>query len=311
MLSGYTVGFALVGLIGLWYVSPSVKMPNREHFRSLKRFAQYSLVGLMRIRVFGWVDILVLGLFVSSNLIGIYSVSWAIGTFFLTFGEAVSGAIFPEISKVSATDDETSLIPIIRDAIGYAGLFAIPGLVGSILLGPQILVIYGPEFVQGTSVLSILVASCLFQSYYRQFSTALGGIDNPEYSFYVDIVFISTNAVGNFSLVYLFGWVGAAVATALSAIVGVVASYALLRREIKVMIPFTQITKQWVAALIMGTVVYICLQIQSIYWIPTSNMVTVFILVLLGAGIYFLVLFAISRSFRKTIRSNTPLNTPW
>jgi O-antigen/teichoic acid export membrane protein len=306
LLSGYVAGYVVVSAVGLWIASPSIRRPAKRHFSSIKSFAQYSWLGSVRSRVFGWVDILVLGVFVSSELVGIYSVSWTIGTFFLTFSSSINESIFPEISKLSTEEGVEPVGSVVQDATAFAGLFVIPGFVGAMLLGPRILKIYGPEFVQGTAVLSILVASCLFQSYYQQLSTTLGAVDRPEDTFRINAVFISANVVGNVGLVYLFGWVGAAVATALSAAIGTALSYYYLRRAVDFKIPTAEFGKQWLAALIMAGVVYAGLRIETTYQLLAHNFATVLVLVGLGAAAYFVVLLVISGKFRQTVRNNLP-----
>jgi len=308
LLGGYVTGYVVVCLLGLWIASPSIARPSKRHFSSLKSFAQYSWLGLVRSRVFGWVDVLVLGVFVSSDLVGIYSVSWTIGTFFLTFSGSINDAIFPEISRLSAQDESEQTAAIVRDATAFAGLFVIPGFVGAVLLGPRILRIYGSEFVQGTAVLSVLVVSCLFQSYYQQLSTSLGAIDRPEYTFRINAAFIVTNVVGNVALIYLIGWIGAAIATALSAVVGVLLGYRYLRREISFSAPVAEIGKQWFAALLMGGLVYAGLWIETTYRLLSHNVATVLILVGIGGVVYFIVLLSISEMFRRTVRNNLPVD---
>jgi len=308
MLGGYAAGYVVVGLIGLWIVSPAVEWPSKRHFRSLKEYAQYSWIGTIHSRAFGWIDIVVLGVFVSSDLVGIYSVSWTIGTFFLAFGGSISTAIFPEVSKLSATEGRDRAAPLVHDALAYAGLIVIPGLVGAVLLGPRILRIYGTEFVRGTAVLGLLVGSCLVESYRQQLTGTLGAIDRPDYTFRVSALFVVANVVFNLGLVSLFGWVGAAVATLLSASVATLAGYYYLAREIDFDVPLREIGKQWVAALAMAGVVYAGLRLEETYRLLSHNFATVLLLVSLGAGVYFAVLMAISTRFRTTVRNNLPVD---
>lgn len=310
MFGGYAAGYVLVNLIGLWIVSPSIARPSRRHFRSLKRYAQYSWIGAVRTKVFGWIDIIVLGLFVSSDLIGIYSVSWTIGTFFLTFGSSISSAIFPEVSEVSKSESRERVAPIVHDALAFSGLVVIPGLVGAILLGPRILRIYGTDFARGTAVLSILVGSCLIESYRQQLSGSLGAIDRPDYGFRVSATFIVANVLLNLGLVSMFGWIGAAVATTSSAAIATILGYHYLNREIDISIPLREIANQWFAALVMGGVVRFGMWLEETYELIGHNVATVFILVGVGGGIYFSVLLLVSNRFRRTVEENLPLDVP-
>lgn len=310
MLGGYAAGYVLVSLVGLWIVSPSIKLPEKRHFRSLKQYAQYSWIGSVHSRAFGWIDIAVLGLFVASDLIGVYSVSWTIGTFFLAFGGSISSAIFPEISELSAAESRERAEPIVNDALAFSGLIGIPGLVGAILLGPRILRIYGTDFGRGTAVLAILVGSCLIESYRQQLTGALGAIDRPDYGFRVSAIFIVANVVLNLGFVFLFGWVGAAVATALSAAIATGLGYHYLRREVDVSVPLRDISNQWFAALVMGGIVRIGMWIEGAYRLLGHNVGTVLVLVGVGAGVYFSILLLVSQRFRRAVEANLPADMP-
>lgn len=306
MLFGHALGYALIGVVAVLIVSPSATLPDRHHFTELLSYAKFAWLGSVERRTFGWLDVVVMGLFVSSNLIGIYSVAWTISTFLLTFGSAISNATFPEISSASAGSTEQSVSPILEDALRYAGLILVPGTVGAAILGPRILRIYGQEFTVGGTVLTVLVVAVLLRSYQKQLLTTLNGIDRPDLTFNVNAVFIGTNVVLNFALVYLYGWLGAAVATAISAGIGTLLAYWYTAALVDFDIPYVMVGKQVLAAGVTGVVAYGGLWIEGTYRLVQHNFALVLILVGLGAGAYFAVLFGLSVEFRTTVRQNLP-----
>ena len=310
MLTGHVVGIALISLAGIWIASPSFSVPTRRHFRGLVSYAKYSWLGSLERRTTGWADITILGLFVSPGLIGVYSVAWTISTFLQIFGSAISSATFPEISSATADADNQVAAPIVQDALRYAGLILIPGLVGASILGPRILRIYGEEFAVGGHVLTILVAALLFRSYQEQLVTTLNAIDRPDLTFRVNAISVTSNLLLNLSLIYLYGWVGAAVATALASGIRLVLSYHYTSNLIDLDLPFADVGKQVVAAAVTGVVATACLWIENTYALVGLNFVVVGITAGLGAAAYFGVLLGISAAFRRTVRNNLPFDVP-
>lgn len=312
---GYAAGWAIVILIGAVMIGKNLTHQpigslNKSHIRSLLNYAKFAWLGGLRNRSFNSVDIAVLGVFVSSSLVGIYTASWNIAAFLILFSGSLSSTLFPEISRLSAEGKAKEVSRLVNAALSYAGLFLIPGLVGSLLLGERILRIYGEEFTTGATVLSVLIIACLIQSYQKQLVNTLNAIDRPEIAFRVNLVFIVANLMFNLGLIYLYGVLGAAVATGLAVFISLVLAYLSLRQILDFTVPYAEIARQWIAALLMGAVVYGGLWIESTYRLLGHNFATVLILVGIGAVVYFLALLAISGQFRRTVSDNLPVNVP-
>jgi peptidoglycan biosynthesis protein MviN/MurJ (putative lipid II flippase) len=110
----------------------------------------------------------------------------------------------------------------------------------------------------------------------------------------------------NVALVYAFGWVGAAVATALSTGLGTILASYYLRRLITFDVPYADIAKQLIAAGIMGGCILVLLRFERTYGVLQHNFALVLLLVSLGAGIYFVALLGLSSHFRTTVSNNLP-----
>jgi O-antigen/teichoic acid export membrane protein len=144
----------------------------------------------------------------------------------------------------------------------------------------------------------------VFYAYQQQLLASIEAINRPDITFRINAAFVGLNISANVLLVSIIGWVGAAVASALSTGVGLILSFRALKNHIDFRIPYIELLKQGTAALIMGIIVYAGNGFESKYYMINNNLATVSILIILGAGIYFAVLFAISTHFRMTVKQN-------
>lgn len=311
---GHMVGFVLVILIGAYFVHTNLSqltLPDKKHLNSLANFAKFSWIGSLQSRMFNYTDILVLGFFVSQSLIGIYGVAWNVGQFLILFSGTLKSTLFPEMSSMSADQDPQVVSRIVEQSLTFGGLFLIPGLFGGVLLGERILRLYGPEFPQGATILSILIVANLFMGYQNQLLNTLNAIDRPDLAFRVNFVFIVANVVLNIVLIYLFSWVGAAVATTISVAISLVLAYRHVNAIIDFDLPINEIARQWVAAAVMAGVVYGGLQIEATHRLVGHNFIVITILVTGGTGVYFTILLGLSRQFRETVGRNIPVTLPF
>lgn len=306
LLIGKAVGLLLATLFGIAVLGISFRRPSFEHIQSLISFAKYSWLGRFESKTFKEADIIIMGFFVSTKLIGIYSIAWGIAIFLNLFSSSITQTLFPEISNASF-NEQRDYLPLIEDGVAYQGLILIPGLVGGTILAEPLLRVYSEEFVQGTAVLWILILSVLVKGYLQQFSVALQAINRPDISFKINSVFILTNIILNIVLIYLYSWVGAAIATAVSAGIGLVLSYFAVKHLTEFSMPVRSIAEQWFAAFIMGIIIHVGYSLEQTYNIINWNILVVIIFVFLGAGIYFGILLVISNKFRQTIRHNLPI----
>ncbi|ELY40021.1 polysaccharide biosynthesis protein [Natronorubrum tibetense GA33] len=311
MLVGHAVGTAVIAVIGIWIVRPTIVFPKWRHVTRLFDFAKFSWLGNMRNKTFNDMDIIVLGVFVPAGLTGVYAVAYTLAKFLDLFGSAIQTTLFPELSKRSVSGDTDMVRTLTNDALSYAGLFLIPGIVGAVILGDRLMLVYGDGFEIGAQVLPILLVGILAYTYNKQLLNTLNAIDRPDLAFRANAVFIGSNLVLNVTLIYSIGWLGAAIATASSAGVGLAFGYYYARQHVGFRIPVSEIAKQCSAALFMGVVVYAARALGEPRSIADYNEVFVVLLVGLGAVVYFLVLLSISSAFRTTVINNLPFDVPY
>jgi Na+-driven multidrug efflux pump len=109
----------------------------------------------------------------------------------------------------------------------------------------------------------------------------------------------------------MMGWTGAAIATAVSAGVGLLLSFRSLYNLLKFDLPIKEFTKQLLAATLMALVVAGARSVTETILPDIPNTVFVVAIVSLGASVYFLALLIISSRFRLIVKANSPLTLPF
>lgn len=303
ILLGYTLAglffgqiLSLIGaaLVGVYVSDLRIKRPSWFHARRLLNFAKYTWMSQIKGRSFSWMDILILGVFVESSLVGIYEVSWTLASVLILVSQSVQQTLFPELSELGVDQEYDQVRHYLEEGLVFVGVFAIPGFFGSLVIGGDLLTIYKPVFSQGGPILLLLIVARLLDAYASQLISALGAIDHPEFVFRVGVVFTIINVGLNLLLIWLFGWIGAAVATCFAAFIELVLGYIYLSRIIgKIHIPIRTIGSELGAGLLMAGALFVLTQ-----FVPVTNY-TVLGLVAVGAAIYVSVLLAASVRVRQ------------
>ena len=306
MLVGYAIGGIIVGLVSLYFVSLRPVRPKLRHFKSLFDYAKYAWFGKLKSRIFNDIDILILGVFVPSAAIGVYAVAWSLSRFLELFSNSISSTLFPEISYSSTQESGQIVRGYIEDSLRYTGLIVIPGFVGGLLLSEELMMVYGPEFVDGAVVLWILIFAILVYAYQKQLVNALNGVDRPDLSFRVNVAFATLNAGLNLALIPQYGIEGAATASVVSVAVALVIAYYYLNNLLDFTLPVGEIGRQIAAAGVMGVLVLLAREVIELTGLLQRNILIALVLVVGGAAVYFLLMLGISAHFRGTVRRNIP-----
>lgn len=293
LLLGHGLALVTAAVIGLALVDTRPRMPDRSHLQSLAAYSRFSWLARLKSRAFSWTDTAVLGFFVTSSLIGVYEVAWTLSAALILVSKSIQHTLFPELSDLGTHDDFERIHHFLNEGLVFTGVFCIPGLVGAALIGPRLLAIYDQEFRVGGSVLVILITAQLVAAYGEQFVSAINAIDHPEVAFRISGLFVVANVVLNVALVSVYGWEGAAVATAISAGGLSVAGFAALSRLVgRPSLPWAEFGAQVLASTVMGGVLYLTRFTVPMTWNWTL------VLVFGAAAVYSGVLVTVSTRIR-------------
>ncbi|ELZ93849.1 oligosaccharide flippase family protein [Haloferax volcanii] len=290
----------VIGIFGVYSLNISFVSPTRSAAISLYSWARYGWLDNLKRMSYSWLDTIILGFFVSTSLVGIYEVAWRISALFVLLPTAISKSTFPTISSLRDTDKLNKVRRILTRGLSVAGVLAIPGLVGSVLVGGDILALYGPSVSSvgvAVSVLVFLSVVRLVECYETLVMQALNALDLPDRTFRIGVIFITTNIILNVSLIPMFGVIGAAIATLLSMTLGSILAVRALPKAVQTLPPVSAIGSQFVSAGAMAVVLCTILNYR-----PIGQPIEVVLYVLAGATTYGFVLLSLSSNFRERVQ---------
>ncbi|MFB6187053.1 MAG: polysaccharide biosynthesis C-terminal domain-containing protein, partial [Halobacteriaceae archaeon] len=168
----------------------------------------------------------------------------------------MSKIVFPHISNRASKDDLEGVATTLERALYFAGALSIPGVFGAIIIGEEVLRIYGTEFTAGAVLLIVLSIARVAQSYEVLLLQTLNALDLPEITFRIAILFTVLNLGLNVILAWTIGPVGAAISTAVSVAISGGIAFKIVKQRVPLDIRHTPFFVQAVASIFMGGVVF-------------------------------------------------------
>ena len=305
------LGFRVLGLVGgiiaglLVEIAISLRYldfrPARVHLRHLHSLLHYSVWAFLASSGTAFmenVNIILVGYFMASSDVGIFGICWTFSYFALFVSTALANTLWVKVSRWSSDGEKEAIALALTRAISYALLFALPILVGGILLGRDLLYyLYSATFAAGFLPLAILFLARGVQSVYQLFYTFLMAMDAAQDAFLVVLAGSAVNLAFSLLLIPVAGLAGAAAGTLAAGILCLGLAFRKVRGQTAVIFDSPAILRFVAAAGIMGVVVLVgraVISVQS-FWKPLS-------LTLLGAAVYFGILLLVDGRLREDAR---------
>lgn len=228
----------------------------------------------------------VINIFLGTAAVGLYSPGYLLGNLIVTFVDPISFVLTPALSKCYDDNQECVVKTMLSRSIKYYMAIAIPSAFGlSILSKPILSVMSTPQIAdQGHLITPFVAVSMLF---YGAFSIASNVIALKKRTIILAYVWVIGGALNlglTVALVRYSGILGAAAATLVTFIfvflIASYISYSYMRFEID----YRFILKSVFSSMIMSLVLLLKFP---------SSLLEIFVLVIVGAGVYFAVLFLI------------------
>lgn len=275
--------FVIISQIGM-------KLPN---FTKIKPYLVFGLP-MLPSYLFQWIisssDRYVIGYFMDSASVGIYSAAYGIGGLILMFMAPISIVLYPTMLKLWEENKIEEVKIYLEYSMKYYLMLAIPSTFGLFLLAKQLLLILTtPQFVCGSILIPIIAVSSIFSSFYSINMYILATVKKTK------IIGISlgsaaiTNMILNIAFVPLIGIFGAAISTLISFIILSLSMYYFSRTEIKFEFGLKFILKSIFSSFVMSFLIFV--------YNPTG-MINVLMSIGFATGVYFGLLFLL-KGFSK------------
>jgi O-antigen/teichoic acid export membrane protein len=282
LLVSYTV--LLVG--ASLRVSTPVSRPGRYHLRSLYDYAKFNGIWGLGGHVYNWMDVIIIGVFLSQAAVGAYELAWRLTTTAIMFSTVFARVLFPQLSAWQADGATGKVRDLLADAMTTSLLLIVPSVVGVALIGREILgVVFGLEYTIAAAAFLVLMVEKLPQAVNLVLDKGIQAFDRPKYGAIATVVSLSMNVALNLLLVPRYGLVGAAAATLLSVVVNTAILWYYLARLTTVRFPVVDVGWTVVAAAGMGVALLGLTRVLSVET-PTTLLAAVALsAVVYGAGV--------------------------
>jgi len=166
--------------------------------------------------LFNSIDVLVLGLFVPADAVGVYFAATRILQLVLFAQYAATAATAPRFAEASARGDDAALRALVRGTVRLTAGASLALGAGLLLVEPWLLDLFGAGFGAGFGALAILVCGVAVQSSFGPAEDLLNMLGAERVAARVSFAALALAAMLNFTLIPFYGINGAAVAMALA-----------------------------------------------------------------------------------------------
>ena len=253
LIYGTVAGSLLAAALAALLSDVRFARPTRTDITHLFGFSKYTAGMNVSNLAYNWADTLVLAAFATKSVIGVYEVTWKLSAVTLLAAQVIGISLAPTVTGWHEAGELERIEAAFTQAVTYALALVVPGLVGVIVVGEEILrALYGYE--TGAVVLIILMAGQFAQAIKNVTQNTLFGIDRPEKVFWTNALTLGANVGLNLLLVPRHGMVGAAAATLSTAGIAAGSQLFFLRRHLSLTVDWQALGWQCGLALAMGAV---------------------------------------------------------
>jgi O-antigen/teichoic acid export membrane protein len=192
-----------------------------------------------------YTDIILIGYFLATEDVGYYSVAVSLSTFFLLVPQAIQRITFPATSGYWSQNNRQALSNMIDKSMKYAACLLLPLGLGVGFFARDIITgVFGQEFIHAAWPLCVLlIARVITGSTNVPIGLSFSGVGRPDIPLKLAVITAGANVGLNILLIPRWGILGAAIATTVSLLLGVIIFLALMPRILGVRIDIKWFTR--------------------------------------------------------------------
>jgi len=170
--------------------------------------------------IYSQIDRLSIGFYLSPREVGIYCAAFSLAALLSIIPQGFSFLSLPEFSKLLAENSFDKFKIIFRQIAGLIFAISLPLFICLTIFAEDLLkLLYGPDFVDGFTVIIILSSGLLINTLWGPASDALVGAGHTKSLLLSTLCGCIANIIFNILFIPLFGIKGAALATSISMII--------------------------------------------------------------------------------------------
>lgn len=216
-----SVSYGISAILMLFTTKPNLAAnPSVENLKSLLRFGKWSIPNKIMMNFYGSLDIIILGILVTSTAVGYYESSSNLAHIVFTIPYGLGAVLSVKISGLDAEGRDGEIRDIIGKTIPISVSIPIGALFLFLIFGEATLeVVYGPEFVAAYAFLIGLSMKEILAGYRKPVHDLNYGLDRPKIPFFANACAVLTNILTVLPLVHFFGGIGVVISTLIAEVV--------------------------------------------------------------------------------------------
>lgn len=181
------------------------------------------------------VDSVMIGWLSTAEQVGLFSIALKLAMLTSLFSQISNSVLTPKIAQLYHSGKDKEMQQMVKKITKGLTIIGALGLIIIILLGKQILVIWGEEFIQGYSILVILAIGQFFNIASGPVGNLLAMANQEIVLKNITIITLLVNVLMNYLLINYYGALGAAIATSGTIIINMI----LCSLYVKIKLKFT------------------------------------------------------------------------
>ena len=251
-LAAYVLSILLVYVLVRLRVGRVWARPNIRLMLSMARsslpFMFYSLFFLIYFKV----DFIMLAAMKGEEVVGTYAVAYRLMESLMFVPAAFMGAVFPSLSRLSASG-RAPVLAAARRTLRYMAMLGLPIGFGTTILAPRIIpFLFGVAYIDSVLPLQIIIWSIVLVFLNSICPVGLNSSDRQLLSVLVTATGIVVNVVANLILIPPFGAVGTSISTVATELVSTLLFMYFFRRHIGSLRLLSYVYRPLAASLVMA-----------------------------------------------------------
>ncbi|WP_321420509.1 flippase [uncultured Methanomethylovorans sp.] len=238
-ITGFIISSVAVLVLGFFFVRSTDKkfyMSSNERSmisaRTILDFATPIIFYSVATNLIMSFDLFFVKAYLTDMDVGIYSAVSTISKvpFYIIAG--IYGALFPAISSMSVHNDRSQMTMHIIKSVKYSMLVLVPSTLFVVIFSRQVLIsLFSEQYSAGSTSLGVLTIAMGFFGLFSLFTTVINGIGQPRVSMFMSLIVLVLDIILNQLFIPTYGVVGAAIATCISCLLGLVISFLYVYRK--------------------------------------------------------------------------------
>ena len=231
----------------------------RETAKKLLHFGiQTVMSGIVSIILYR-IDVLMIGYFMTSTEVGIYSVAIGIARMIWIIPQSINTVSYPTFSYYWGKGEHDVVNKLFDRGLKYSACMLAPIGLGLAIFGKDaILLLYGTTFLPAVLPLQILLIGAVVRGIWISIGTIFSAVGRVDLGYKIPPLTAIPNILLDYALIPYYGILGAAIATTISFFINLSASAYIAKRIIHVRYDITWFSKAIVLTLVMAISFHIC-----------------------------------------------------